>query len=94
MTNNRLRLLFFALSLLAIGGLLGAAAHGHADGGNHANCWLCLSSFGTVAVPALVISLFVSWTCLGLSREFVSTGSAQLFLPTRCSRAPPILSSI
>jgi hypothetical protein len=89
MMNSRLRFLLLTLSLLAVGGLIAVSGHGHADGDNHAGCWLCASSFGLIAVPGAVLVIFLGWTVLGhlVSAAFVCPDSPHRF---SCSpRAPP-----
>jgi hypothetical protein len=63
--SSRRQVLSVALALLAIGGLLAASGHGHADGDDHAQCLLCVASFGHIAVPGAVLVLLVAWTVLG-----------------------------
>lgn len=87
--NKRLRILASCLALVAVVGLVGAEMHVHANPTDHSSCRLCLSSVASVAVLALAIAFFISWSCVGFSPAFVPTAHAQAVVLVPCSRAPP-----
>ena len=87
--NRLLRILVVLLALAAIGVLAGVGAHGHADGSNHAHCWLCVSSYATIALPATAGVLLLFWVIVA----HVVPGGAGLCqvlsAPQPYPRAPP-----
>ena len=92
--NRHLRILAVLLGLAAIGGLVVGGTHAHADGTDHADCWLCITSFATVAVPAMAGLFLLYWIFIA---RVVAAGSYPYSL---CSalwsfpRAPPAHLSI
>jgi hypothetical protein len=92
--NRHLRIIAVFLALAAMGGLVLAGTHVHVEGSEHTNCWLCLSSVGSVAIQAIVSLYIFSWTCLGLSFVLPLGSHTQAVLSAPCSRAPPAVASI
>jgi hypothetical protein len=89
--TSRLRYLAVLLATAALCGLVWSGTHAHADGDEHAICWLCVSSFATLALPAIAGVFIVFWTLLA----WVTTPGVSIRTPARhfalLPRAPPVL---
>jgi len=79
-------LLVLALAACAI--VVIAEFHRHADD-PHGQCWLCVSSYASIALPASLGLIVVSWTFLGPVVISFRQALPQAVSSALCARAPP-----
>jgi hypothetical protein len=80
--------ILLALALVACAVIVVAEFHKHVDNA-HDQCWLCVSSFASIALPALTGLTVVSWTCLGLVFTSPAYSHPQAVSSAPSARAPP-----
>ena len=80
--------ILLALALVACAVIVVAEFHKHVDNA-HGQCWLCVSSFASIALPALTGLTLVSWRWLGLVFTSTTRSNPQAVSFALCARAPP-----
>ena len=87
--KRQLRILIVLLALAATGVFVGLGAHGHADGSDHANCWLCIASHAAPALPVTSALPLLFWVIVARLIAGSADLSQVLSAPHTYPRAPP-----
>ena len=86
--STRTYKILLTVALIACVVVIVAEFHRHCDDAQD-RCWLCVSSFCSIALPALTGLFLVSWTWLGLVFTSPTRSHPQAIALALCARAPP-----